>query len=380
MPVKPTVEAVGFTDADGIRLVKSGEILRDDFGGSSLNTSKWWAIATGTGMAYSVTGSELVITTGTTSGDELVFRSKARWRADNLRADFQIRLSQRIANQEFRVRLTTLDGSSYVEWMFDGTTATTQKIQSAQNGSTYTTSATSLPTLATNPPAYGYNIDLRRGSAVWGYRLLHSYSQTTYTSQQRDRLFPTADEEVYVEIRAKNTGTAGSTTTFAVDVVNVQHDAPVGVTVEGGTGGIESTRSVPVTLAGSNLLATTTMGTVTPIAGSASGGTPSRTRAAASTNATSVKASAGRVHSIHLTSNAGGVTFFKLFNKASAPTVGTDVPILVVRLAAGAVVNVEPPLGIQCSAGIAFCMVTGSADTDATAVTAGDIDATITYT
>ena len=48
---------------------------------------------------------------------------------------------------------------------------------------------------------------------------------------------------------------------------------------------------------------------------------------AATTNATSVKASAGIINDIVVGNNGAGVAYFKLYDKASAPTVGTDTPV-----------------------------------------------------
>jgi len=53
---------------------------------------------------------------------------------------------------------------------------------------------------------------------------------------------------------------------------------------------------------------------------------------AATTNATSAKASAGEVHVILATNTTATVKYLKLYNKASAPTVGTDTPILTIAL------------------------------------------------
>ena len=52
--------------------------------------------------------------------------------------------------------------------------------------------------------------------------------------------------------------------------------------------------------------------------------TKARVMAAASTNATSVKASAGRLYEIHLCNTSAALKFVKFYIKTSAPTVGTD--------------------------------------------------------
>src|SRR6185437_14304635 len=91
---------------------------------------------------------------------------------------------------------------------------------------------------------------------------------------------------------------------------------------------------------------------------------------AATTNATSVKASAGSL-GVVVCSNVSTVAYLKLYNKASAPTVGTDTPVFVVPIpgnAAGAGASVAIPAGLSFSTGIAFAITGLPADTDTTAV------------
>ncbi|MER8979259.1 hypothetical protein [Mesorhizobium sp. M0870] len=100
--------------------------------------------------------------------------------------------------------------------------------------------------------------------------------------------------------------------------------------------------------------------------------------AAASTNPDFAKASAGDLHCISGVNAAASVRYLKLFNKASAPTVGTDNPIMVIALPVGAFnINVN---GHYFSTGIAFALTTGAALLDTGAVTAADVvGLTLTY-
>lgn len=92
--------------------------------------------------------------------------------------------------------------------------------------------------------------------------------------------------------------------------------------------------------------------------------------AAADTNATVAKASAGRLHSVQVNNAAGHVIYLKFYNKATAPTVGTDVPVITVALATG--VNSLDMGRHYFSTGIAYGCVVGGADNDTTALTAAD--------
>jgi hypothetical protein len=96
--------------------------------------------------------------------------------------------------------------------------------------------------------------------------------------------------------------------------------------------------------------------------------------AANTTNATSVKASAGRVFRILGHNAAGALRHLKIYNKASAPTVGTDTPFMTIPLPASASFNIDlGQFGIYLSAGIAYALTTGAAAADTGALTAGDI-------
>jgi len=97
--------------------------------------------------------------------------------------------------------------------------------------------------------------------------------------------------------------------------------------------------------------------------------------AAASNNATSVKASAGRLYRLKGINHAAGYRYLKIYNKASTPAPGSDNALImdVFEIAPNSSFEYALSPGIYCSAGIAYAIVTGSADTDNTSATAGDI-------
>lgn len=106
------------------------------------------------------------------------------------------------------------------------------------------------------------------------------------------------------------------------------------------------------------------------------GWTPHRLVSAATTNATSVKASAGQVGFIFAVNLNAAVRYLKLYNKASAPTVGTDTPIATLPIPAsttGAGFVLPIPGGVNFSTGIAYATTTGVADSDTAAVAANEI-------
>lgn len=106
----------------------------------------------------------------------------------------------------------------------------------------------------------------------------------------------------------------------------------------------------------------------------------SRTISLASTNATSVKAGPCRVVLIYCTNSNAAARYVKLYNKASAPVVGTDIPLMTLLIpAANAIEPITIPNGIAFEVGLAFAMTSGIADTDSGNVGANDLILTLGY-
>lgn len=94
---------------------------------------------------------------------------------------------------------------------------------------------------------------------------------------------------------------------------------------------------------------------------------------AASTNATSGKASAGNIFMMTGRNANAAVLYLKIYNKASAPTVGTDTPVMTVALPPQSNFVFDWANGRYFATGIAYAFTTGSSDADTGAVAAGDI-------
>lgn len=121
---------------------------------------------------------------------------------------------------------------------------------------------------------------------------------------------------------------------------------------------------------------TQAIGTIVPgVSASGNGNTTFTLVAANSNNSTSVKGSAGQVY--HVSGFGISTTapaFVKFYNKATAPTCGTDVPVWVEMIpapaAGGAGFVDDIPSGLVFSTGIGICIVTGIANSDNTSVAA----------
>lgn len=104
--------------------------------------------------------------------------------------------------------------------------------------------------------------------------------------------------------------------------------------------------------------------------------------AAASVNATSAKGSAGNVFKVFGNNAKASIIYVKIYNKATAPTVGTDTPVLTIPIAASSRFDIDlgGAIGFYLGTGIAYGFTTDAADNGTTALLAADIlGFTLTY-
>jgi len=104
----------------------------------------------------------------------------------------------------------------------------------------------------------------------------------------------------------------------------------------------------------------------------------------ASTNATSVKGSAGSVfniivHNTHGGGGGGSAIALRFYDKATAPVVGTDVPMIIIHIGSGTSKELNFTSGITFKNGIAYSITAGNALLDATPVSADGAQVYIGY-
>lgn len=100
---------------------------------------------------------------------------------------------------------------------------------------------------------------------------------------------------------------------------------------------------------------------------------PKKYLSVASNNATLVLGRPSIVKMIFATNTTATIYYLKFYNKATAPTCGTDVPVLTLPLPIN---NASPPVndvgdGLLFPLGVGFCIVGGIADADNTVAAAG---------
>jgi hypothetical protein len=101
----------------------------------------------------------------------------------------------------------------------------------------------------------------------------------------------------------------------------------------------------------------------------------------ASTNATVVKsapASIGLITIFHISGGGGGNKFVKIYNKATTPT-ASDVPLLTLVARTNETVNIVPAIPLFFNQGLSYRMTANYADSDNTAVSAGELAINVAY-
>jgi hypothetical protein len=147
--------------------------------------------------------------------------------------------------------------------------------------------------------------------------------------------------------------------------------------------------SPAVTVSSGTVTTVTTVSTVTAVttAGTpAAPATPLIINSAATTNGQLVLTGTSGLQALFATNTGAGAAYVKLYNKATAPTVGTDTPAMIITVpAAVAGVPGEKEItpgfnGYRFALGLGLAITGGAADSDTTAVAAGQVKVILSRT
>jgi hypothetical protein len=188
------------------------------------------------------------------------------------------------------------------------------------------------------------------------------------------------------------TATTAGTTTFAVQALPVYTGTVQAQTVVqptaasfnaqatiNGTGGLAATKAASTAAAATDIASVVSLSPNSPIT-LPTATTSSIINSAATTNATSVKASAGTVYSVTASNTGAAAAFVKLYNLATAPTVGTSTIAITISVPAGGTVNLPfGTSGARFATGIGLAITNLAADTDTTAVVAAQVKVITAY-
>lgn len=144
-----------------------------------------------------------------------------------------------------------------------------------------------------------------------------------------------------------------------------------------------------VAVQGGTLTSVTTVGTVTAVTTAGTPlapATPYFVNSLASTNGALILTGTSGLQAFWATNTGATAAFVKLYNKATAPTVGTDVPEMIIPVPAAVagvpgVAQVTPGFnGHRFPLGLGIAITGGVADSDTTAVAAGQVKVKISRT
>lgn len=128
--------------------------------------------------------------------------------------------------------------------------------------------------------------------------------------------------------------------------------------------------------------ATVTAGTINPVVPA----TPYFVNSAATTNGALILTGTSNLGAFYATNEGASVAYVKLYNKATAPTVGTDIPEMTIPIpaAANSVPGVANPFigfhGFRFALGLGIAITRNAVYTDMTAIGAGEVKVKLSRT
>jgi len=375
----PYQRVMGYDAQDDMLKVKSVQKkFRDSFPGAALDTTKWDS-SIGSGGSITVTGGTLVMASGVNASAETSVTTKETFTVP-FRVSFSVAMSQRIANQTLLIEAISVDpvtgnpdGLHSAAILFDGTTATQGKYRVQNSGITPLDSAAS--TFPTTASGGFYEIE-PFADECWFHGGTLDSTAGRANSYRRHQQIPDPNAVYKLRLRWLNGGTApASTTTATFQYITCQDYAELTAEITAGRGQTVAGQAIGVSV----VSAPTTNVVPTPST-SQGASTTNHLISAATTNATSVKTAAGVINDITLSNNAASPRYFKLYNKASAPTVGTDTPVRTVMIPANTTLELAfAPFGFRFSTGIAYAITAGIAVADTTAIGANEVAVGMSY-
>ena len=418
----------------------------------------------GTGIGYSQTGGNLVLTSGTTANAEVILRSTTSF-CNDMEMRWQSILSQRIINQSFVVELVdvigdnlpltvnsatsvtitfapgqnpftaanvgqsmsigaiegvagiparyaiasttattvtftvsswpasgsgscSLFGWNFVRCVYSGATATSMNFDTQRNG--YNTGDTAATINTSASPGHMGIMQVTSGNATLLDQLVAS-ATTLQTAVRANRVvnMPDEDQNLFLQLRIVNGSTApASTTTWTVGMSAVYDFRTANVTINDVRAtGLSS--PMPVQIGGGTLPTVTTVGTVTAVTTSGTPlapATPYILNSLATTNIALILTGTSGLHAFYATNTGATNAFVKLYNKATAPVLASDVPAMIIPVPAAAagvpgVANLAiGHNGFRFALGLGIAITGAVGDTDTTAVAAGQVKVILSRT
>lgn len=185
----------------------------------------------------------------------------------------------------------------------------------------------------------------------------------------------------YVKVRVTGLAAMSGTATVTINANAAPNMTVLASALPAGSAALGS-----VTVASGTITTVTTANlaassTITPIPLTTQGcSTTAHVISTASTNAVNVKNGVGVLCALQVSNINAAIRYLKLYNKASAPTVGTDTPVMTIMLPPSSnQVLTFAPFGFRFSTGISYALTTGMAVADTGAISAAETSVGFVY-
>jgi hypothetical protein len=268
---------------------------------------------------------------------------------------------------------------------YSGVTATAANYDTQRKGWSSGNTAATINTTAA--PGHMGIVTSEDGMGAYLDQLVAS-STTLQTTMRASRVVNIPDEaaNLFLQIRVQNGTTAPASTTAwtlgmaAVSNYNAQNVAINSIRPQA------FNSALPVAVQSGTLTTVATVTNVTTAGTPLAPATPFFLNSAATTNSTLVLTGTSGLQALWATNIGAGVAFVKLYNKATAPTVGTDVPEMIITVPAAVAgvpgtIEVTPGFnGYRFALGLGLAITGAVADADTTAVAAGQVKVKLSRT
>lgn len=256
-----------------------------------------------------------------------------------------------------------LFGWNYHRITYDGTSVTTNKYQTQRNGWPGTANTITMSTTASPGHIAIYNVEDNIATLADQLRATSPANVNTYRAQSFQDM-PDGNLPLVFQIRVRNDGTPASTSTLTVAFLDFELYTPQQVS-------LTSTR--PQNPSGTlNTQVLNTVATSPFLSSASTVATAYALTTAATTNLVSIKISRAFLAELTIFNSSAATIYVKFYNKASAPTLASDVPLFVIPIAAGAFFTQSfGPVGKMFSTGLAMAITAAVGNTDTTAIAAG---------
>ena len=277
----------------------------------------------------------------------------------------------------------SLFGWNFHRTTYTGTVGTVANYDTGRNG--YASGDTGATISTTVSPGHMGIMTSEDGMAAFLDQLVASASKTV---QRASRVVNVArdDADLFLQIRVANgTVAPASTTTLTVGMVSMSNYESVNIAINSVRPQIRNT-GMGVIVEEGNMTAIGTVTTVTTAGTPAVPATPYFVNSAATTNGALVITGTSGLQALYATNTGATAAFVKLYNKATAPTVGTDVPEMIIPVPAAVggvpgVAQISPGFnGYRFPLGLGIAITGAAADSDTTAVAAGQVKVKLSRT